>query len=225
MPISTPEAPVPANVIDAPFEPVLLVIGGPSGIGKDSLIKGAQRKNPRLKKIRTITTRPRRRRERNGREFDFVTPETFSHYLESGYVIGENAVGEHWYGIPINQFNPLINGGSDLALNVDMLTGSRIRGLLEKSFEPKIADDLKRRVFSVLIEFADMEELKDRFLARGGSMEEFMRRYLSERRIWEQCRSGFDLVINNPIGRKHEAVNLIHNGMEAKRRLLVASGV
>ncbi len=57
--------------------PNLTLLAGPSGVGKDAVLEALRKRQPRLHVPLTVTTRPRRPGEQDGREYRFVSGEEF----------------------------------------------------------------------------------------------------------------------------------------------------
>jgi guanylate kinase len=64
-------------------EPLLIVISGPSGVGKDSVIKTMKERDLPFHFVVTTTSRPRRQEEVHGEDYIFVSPEEFTQMIEN----------------------------------------------------------------------------------------------------------------------------------------------
>ena len=65
--------------------PVLLVLSGPSGVGKDALLERMKERHLPLQYITTATTRPQRRREVDGKDYHFVSQAEFKKLMKPAY--------------------------------------------------------------------------------------------------------------------------------------------
>jgi guanylate kinase len=116
-----------------PAPPLVLVISGPSGVGKDAALAAliAARPPGSLRTVVTATTRPRRPGEVDGVDYQFVSPATFRAWIEDGHSLLEHAVvyGEY-KGIPRAGLDAALAAGSDVALRVDVQGAAALRALL-----------------------------------------------------------------------------------------------
>ncbi len=71
-----------AEVIDSKVTPLLIVLSGPSGVGKDAVLNGMKRRRYPLYYAVTATTRPRRERERDSVDYYFVSRADFEKMVE-----------------------------------------------------------------------------------------------------------------------------------------------
>ena len=81
-------------------KPLLIVLSGPSGAGKDAVLKRLKKLDPSLKHITTVTTRPRRPREKNGIDYYFVSIERFQEMIAHNELLEQANVYGNWYGVP-----------------------------------------------------------------------------------------------------------------------------
>jgi guanylate kinase len=86
---------------DAP-SPMLVIISGPSGVGKDTIIEALQRRGhlPAYHYVVTCTTRAPRGNEIDGVSYNFVTVPEFLALRDAGELLEANEVHGNWYGTP-----------------------------------------------------------------------------------------------------------------------------
>ncbi len=108
-------------------KPKLFVITGPSGAGKDTIVKDLRERFPEIHVAVTATTRPRRPGEAEGVDYFFLDPDTFlerlanDEFMESAQVYGKP------YGVPRNQIRHAIERGQDVLLKVDVQGAATIK--------------------------------------------------------------------------------------------------
>jgi guanylate kinase len=135
---------------------MLVIISGPSGVGKDTIIQ-ALRERPRdadYYYVVTCTTRARRPGEIDGVSYQFLDPEEFRTLRESGGLLEANEVHGNWYGTPRAQVREALAAGHDVILKID------VQG----------AQQVKERVPNALLVFVvppSLEALFDRLRARA----------------------------------------------------------
>lgn len=101
----------------------LFVLVGPSGAGKNAIINtllGEQ--NPgNLRQLTTMTTRPRRETEQEGREHFFVSHARFQELIDEGALIEYQIIHkEHYYGTPHGRLEMALTNGETLVADIDM---------------------------------------------------------------------------------------------------------
>ncbi len=135
---------------------ILIILSSPSGAGKTSLARALVNDNENLSFSVSATTRKPRPGEKNGREYHFVSSETFeikkkhNEFLEWAEVFG------NLYGTPIAPINDLLEEGKDLIFDVDWQGGKQIRESV-----------LKEAAVSIFILPPSIKELRRRLLERA----------------------------------------------------------
>jgi guanylate kinase len=109
--------------------PLLIVISGPSGVGKDAVLGRMKERGLDIHFVVTATTRPRREAEVDGRDYLFVSPEEFQRMVEDGEMLEHALVYRDHKGIPRRQVAEALRSGSDVALRVDVQGAATIRSL------------------------------------------------------------------------------------------------
>lgn len=134
--------------------PMLVVVSGPSGVGKSTIVAELARRHPQVVPIVTATTRPRREGEVAGVHYHFMDAETFTHLRDEGELLESAEVHGHWYGTPLDQIRGILRAGRDAVLTID----------------PQGAREVRRLVPDALLIFVmppSIEALDDRLTGRG----------------------------------------------------------
>ena len=141
------------ELADRQRQPLMVVISGPSGVGKDTVVDRMQERGLPFHFVVTATTRTRRSTEVEGVDYVFLSQADFKGMLEAGEFIEHALVyGEH-KGIPRQQVQDALASGIDVVLRVDVQGAKTLRGLypeslliyLASSSEDELVDRLKRR--------------------------------------------------------------------------------
>jgi guanylate kinase len=107
--------------------PLLLVLSGPSGVGKDAVLDRMRQRHPDLYYAVTATTRPRRSGEDHGRDYLFVTREEFQQMLVKDELLEHAQVYERMYGVPRVAVREALARGQDVVLKLDVQGAATIR--------------------------------------------------------------------------------------------------
>ena len=147
----------------------LVVISGPSGVGKSTLVAGVLKRFPdRLRLSISATTREPRPGERDGVDYHFLGIAEFERrrakgdFLECVEVFGHG----HWYGTLWSEVGPSLEAGKWVLLEIDV---DGAEAVLEKVDE----------VVTIFIRPSSLEELERRLRSRGTEKEEAIRRRLN----------------------------------------------
>jgi guanylate kinase len=130
--------------------PACLVIAGPSGVGKSTLIRGALERNSRWAFSVSATTRPKREGEVDGRDYHFIDRAEFEARILRGELLEYADVYNELYGTPVSELTQAAAQNKHLLIEVDTVGCLSIRALrpdipLAAVLPPSIAE-LKRRL-------------------------------------------------------------------------------
>lgn len=110
--------------------PMLVVISGPSGVGKDTIIEALHRRRhrPPYHYVVTCTTRARRPGEIDGVSYNFLTVEQFQALRDAGELLEANQVHGHWYGTPRVGLREALARGQHAILKIDVQGAQVVKG-------------------------------------------------------------------------------------------------
>ncbi len=128
----------------------LLVISGPSGAGKTSICDGLLRAIPGSRWSVSVTTRPRRGHEVDGREYQFVTSERFEQMLARDELIEHTQYLGNGYGTPRGPVDEALRAGAVMIMEIDVQGGAQIARRIAESIRvfilPPTMETLKARL-------------------------------------------------------------------------------
>ena len=137
-----------------PLPPRLVVVSGPSGVGKGTLVNKVIAAHPEVVHSVSCTTRAPRPGERDGIDYHFVDDETFRGLVSSGALLEWAKVHGASYGTPEEQVETVLAEGHPIILEIDVQGGIAIR-------------EKRPDALLIFIEPPSMEELARRLKARG----------------------------------------------------------
>jgi guanylate kinase len=185
--------------------PILLVLSGPSGVGKDSVLARLAEKGLPFRRVLTVTTRPRRPGERDGVDYSFLKDEEYDRLLASGGLLEHAEVYGLRYGVPKAPVRQALARGEDVVVRVDVQGAATLRHLLPKAV-------------LVFLAPASLEELEGRLRRRRTEDEAVVRRRLETARQEMEQQGLFDYVVVNADGRLDEAAERLASIIEAEKR-------
>jgi guanylate kinase len=147
---------------------MLVIISGPSGVGKDTIIEALRRRprDPDYHYVVTCTTRARRPGEIDGVSYQFLTTEEFLSLRDSGGLLEANEVHGHWYGTPRAQVREALATGHDVILKIDVQGAQQVKERVPNALlvfvVPPSLEALFKRLRSRATETADQLELRQR---------------------------------------------------------------
>lgn len=100
--------------------PLLIVLSGQSGVGKDAVMSGLKESGQPLEFMVTMTTRPPRPGELDGVDYHFVTVENYLALRDSGQLLESAEVYGNYYGPPRQPVKEALDAGRDVILRVDV---------------------------------------------------------------------------------------------------------
>jgi guanylate kinase len=166
----------------------VLVITGPSGVGKGTLIRALMERLPGLELSVSATTREPRPGEENGRDYWFMTPEEFEKRLQSGEFLEHAEYAGHRYGTLRSELErPAARDGDGirgLVLEIEIQGARQVREALPEAVQ-------------VFIKPPSREALRARLAGRGAESSDQIERRLEVAREELEAESEFPYVIVN----------------------------
>ena len=185
--------------------PLLIVLSGPSGVGKDAVLSRMKEQGRGYHFTVTATTRRRRPAERDGVDYIFHSDQSFREMIERGELIEWAEVHGHLYGVPRAQVTDAMERGLDVILKIDVQGAATVRqiagGAVSIFLSPPSIDELAQRLEGRMSE--TRRDLVIRLKAAEREME----------------RAGeFDYVVVNATGRIDDTIREIESILERERR-------
>jgi guanylate kinase len=115
--------------LNAP-RPVLVVLSGPSGVGKDSVIQRLKQTDHPFYFVVTATTRPKRPNEIDGVDYHFVSVGEFAEMIENDELLEYAVVYGDYKGIPKKHVREALASGKDVIMRIDVQGAATIRSLI-----------------------------------------------------------------------------------------------
>jgi guanylate kinase len=109
------------------INPLLIVLSGLSGAGKDSVLAGLRKSGFPLEFIVTVTTRSRRAQERDGEHYHFVSDEEFKKLIDGNQLIEWANVYGNLYGVPGKPVKEALKNGKDVIIKIDVQGAETIK--------------------------------------------------------------------------------------------------
>lgn len=184
--------------------PLLVVLSGPSGVGKDAVLDELARRGHRFHRVITCTTRPPRDGERAGVDYYFVSDADFDEMIASGGLLEHAVVYGHRSGVPRKQVAEKLREGLDVYARTDVQGAASIKSLVPAAV-------------TVFIAPSSIEELEERIRSRGSDDEERIQRRLRTARDEMDRMSEFDYVIVNEPGRLEATVDRLSEILDIER--------
>lgn len=143
----------------------LIVISGPSGAGKGTVIKRVMEMNDNLYLSISETSRKIRGQEQNGVEYYFVTKDEFQKRIQDNVYLEYAIYNGNYYGTPKDKINDMLNEGKDVILEIEIQGAVKIKELVPEALfifiMPTSLKELKRRIIGRKTE--TQEKVVERF--------------------------------------------------------------
>ncbi len=114
-------------------KPLLIVLSGPSGAGKDAILTRMEELDYPLEYITTVTTRRQRDNERNNVDYHFISTEKFREMTEHNELLEWANVYGNWYGVPKQPVRQALDKGQDIIVKVDIQGAANIKETLPQA--------------------------------------------------------------------------------------------
>ena len=167
-----------------PTYPLLIVVSGPSGVGKDTLLARLKAKRLPFHFVVTANTRPRRPGEVEGQDYHFVSVSEFTAMIEKGELFEYAVVYGDYKGVPKQQVREALASGKDVIMRLDVQGAMTIRRQVPEAV-------------LIFLMAGSEDELAARLQARHTEAPESLRIRLATAREELKCLDEFDYVVVN----------------------------
>ena len=158
----------PAERVDGAPGAMLVIISGPSGVGKDTIIDAVRLRThePEYRYVVTCTTRSRRPGEVDGVDYNFISAREFSALRAAGGFLEANEVHGNFYGSPRDPVRQALIAGKDVILKIDVQGAQVVKEQVTEALLifiiPPSLETLFHRLRSRATETADELEVRQR---------------------------------------------------------------
>jgi guanylate kinase len=119
--------------LNPPAKPLLIVLSGLSGAGKDSVLDGLRKSGLPAKISISATTRARRAGEKDGVDYYFVSEAKFQELIDTGQLMEWATVYGNRYGIPREPVRQALQNGQDVIVKIDVQGAATIKKILPQA--------------------------------------------------------------------------------------------
>ena len=185
---------------------LLLVLSSPSGAGKTSICKQILKTEKNLVMSISYTTRPKRKSEKDGKDYFFVKKKKFDELQEKNFFVESALVFDHFYGTPKNFIENNIRKGKDILFDIDW-QGAQ-----------KLVDYSKNDVVSIFVLPPSNKILLERLKKRNEDSDEIVKKRMSKAKSEISHWIEYDyIIINHDISKSAAEVKTILFAERKKR--------
>jgi len=185
--------------------PLLVVLSGPSGVGKDAVLARMKKLGRPFHYAVTATTRPKRAGEKNGVDYHFLSQKEFQQMIDKHQFLEWANVYGNYYGVPKEEITSALSKGVDAVVKVDVQGAATIKKILPQA------------VFIFLMP-PSVEELGKRLRKRRSESSEDLALRLERAKGEIKSLPIFDYVITSRQNKLDEVVSQIDAIVAAEKR-------
>ena len=199
----------PDYTIDGAPGAMLIIISGPSGVGKDTIIDELRRHErergleDRRHYVVTVTTRAPRAGEVDGVDYHFVSRDEFLRIRQARGFLEANEVHGNWYGSPRDQVRAALATGKDVILKIDV-QGAQV---------------VKEQVSEALLIFIippSLETLFERLKSRATETADELEKRQADAAIELARQDDYDYIVPNETGQVERTAEMIEATIAAE---------
>src|SRR5690349_4057142 len=183
--------------------PILIVVSGPSGVGKDTVVQRMKERGMPFHFVVTATTREKRPNETNGTDYWFVSKDEFARMIEENELIEYAVVYGDYKGIPKSEVRDALTSGKDVVMRIDVQGAETVRKLVPEAL-------------LIFITCESEKELERRLRERKTESSDSLSLRIATARKELQRIGSFDYVIINRDFHLDETVNKVRSIIEAE---------
>ncbi len=162
----------------------LVVISGPSGGGKGTVVRRVREMMPTLALSVSATTRPPRAGEEDGREYYFLDRDAFEEMVAREEMLEYTTYCGNYYGTPKKESQRIMASGKNMILEIEVDGAAQVKRLYPDAV-------------SIMLIPPTIEEMRQRLLGRGTEPIETVEKRLARAAEEIQLASGYDYVVIN----------------------------
>lgn len=185
---------------------IVIVISGPSGSGKGTVVEQLRKIYPNAGVSVSATTRQKRTGEVDGVHYHYKSREEFEKLIESGEVLEHTTYNGNYYGTLRSEAEKIVNSGRDLILEIEVDGAGQIKKLL--------GDECT----AVMLIAPDYAELERRLRGRGTDSEDAILNRLATARKEISLAPMYDYIVVNENGKVEECAENIVAIIKAERQ-------
>ncbi|MGB6873942.1 MAG: guanylate kinase [Dehalococcoidia bacterium] len=190
---------------DRSSQPLLVVLSGPSGVGKDAVLVRMKKSGRPFHYVVTATTRPKRAGEKSGVDYHFLSRKEFQQMIDKRQFLEWANVYGNYYGVPKDEITSALSKGVDAIVKVDVQGAATIKEILPQA------------VFIFLMP-PSVEALEKRLRRRRSESSEDLALRLERAKGEIKSLPLFDYVITSRQNKLDEVVSQIDAIVAAEKR-------
>lgn len=163
---------------------LIFVVSGPSGSGKDTILRELFKRDQSIKFSISSTTRPMREEDKAEKKYDFISRESFEALIERDEFLEYNEYAGNYYGTPKAQVLKATDGGSDIIIEVDVNGAFNIRKKMPEAV-------------SIFIMPPSFKELERRLTGRGSESDEVIEKRMKNALGEIERATEYDYIVVN----------------------------
>ncbi|MDD4625092.1 MAG: hypothetical protein WCX23_03320 [Candidatus Paceibacterota bacterium] len=186
---------------------ILLIITGPSGVGKDTVISEFLKRNHGFKKLVTDTSRLPRAGETQGKDYNFFTREKFLQRVKQKLYLEHVEVRPNEYKGTSKEAIQGIFLGKNIIWKIDEYSGAHTKEIFKKAMPEKVKE-INAKTLTIYIAPEEWSQLREQYFARESeaNQEWFLIKLKRDKKMWGLYRKKFDRIIVNRRNRIKETV-------------------
>ena len=181
----------------------LIVLSGPSGVGKGTVLRALLDVCPNTRRCVTCTTREPRPGEVDGKDYHFLSEQEFRQRIDEGYFLEYAQVHLNLYGTPLSHVQTMLDEGLDVLLEIDVQGGLTVKAKMPSAV-------------MVFIVPPSLEELEKRLRGRRQDSEESILKRLEDARKWIEQIPHYEYLVVNDV---------VEDAVDRLRAIIVAERV